>query len=115
MKTHPDCTKRIAILEDSVKATENKGKLFLVDETVFKQFKKQFIAEITEECYIDNRLSRNLYYSLLLLQTGENIPMAVYSVSRCLNQLYEKQRQHKLGLAIDTENKRFPADYNQLL
>jgi Zn-dependent protease with chaperone function len=115
LKTHPDCSKRISFLQDSIKATGNSGKLFQVNELLFKQLRKDFIAEITERCYNGNNLSRNLYYSLQLLQTGENIPMAVYSVSRCLNELYEKQQQHKLGLAIDNESKRFPEDYNLLL
>ena len=115
LKTHPDCSKRISLLQDSIKALGTSGKQFQVNESVFKQLRKSFIAEITERCYNGKNLSRNLYYSLLLLQTGENIAMAVYSVSRCLNEIYEKQQQHKLGLTIDTENKRFPEDYNGLL
>jgi Zn-dependent protease with chaperone function len=115
LKTHPDCSKRILLLEDSINKTGNAGKLFLVDERLFKKLNKDFLAEITEECYEGKNLSRNLYYSLLLLQAGENMPMAAYSVARCLNELYQKQQQHRLGLTIDMENKRFPGDYNLLL
>lgn len=115
LKTHPDCNKRISLLQDSIKALGNTGKMFLVDELYFKKLKKDFITEITEHCYQEKNLSRNLYYSLLLIQSGKDIPMAVYSVARCLNEIYEKQQQHKLGLTIDTENKNFPEDYNQLL
>jgi hypothetical protein len=70
---------------------------------------------MTEQCYRDKNLSRNLYYSLLLLQAGENIPVAVYSVSRCLNQIYDCQKDHKLGSKIDTESKTYPEEYNSLL
>ena len=115
LKTHPDCSKRISLLQDSIKVTGSSGKQYQVNESLFKQLRKDFMAEITEQCYNGKNLSRNLYYSLLLLQAGENTPMAVYSISRCLNELYEKQQQHKLGLTIDTENKRFPEDYNLLL
>ena len=115
LKTHPDCSKRISLLQDSIKAIGNSGKLFQVNESLFKQLRKDFIAEITERCYNGKNLSRNLYYSILLLQAGENTPMAIYSISRCLNEIYEKQQQHKLGFTIDTENKRFPEDYNLLL
>ena len=115
LKTHPDCTKRIALLEDSINLLGNNGKTFLVNEALFRQLKKDFLAEMAEECYKEENLSRNLYNSLLLLQAGEHIPMAVYSVSRCLNTIYEKQKRHKLGLAIDAESKNFPADYNMLL
>lgn len=115
LKTHPDCSKRIALLLDSINILGNSGKTFLVNELFFKQLKKDFLVEITEQCHNGNNLSRNLYYSLLLLQAGENIPMAAYSVSRCLNEIYEKQQLHKLGLAIDAESKYFPDDYNLLL
>lgn len=115
LKTHPDCTKRISLLQNSISTLQNNGKLFLVNETFFKQLKKDFMAEITEQCYVKKNLSRNLYYNLSLLQAADNIPMAVYSVARCLNEIYEKQQQHKLGTSIDKENKNYPADYNQLL
>jgi Zn-dependent protease with chaperone function len=115
LKTHPDCSKRILLLEDSINKMGSAGKLFQVNESFFKQLRKDLPAEITEECYNQRNLSRNLYYSLLFLQAGENKPMAVYSVARCLNELYQNQQQHKLGRTIDTENKRFPHDYNLLL
>ncbi len=115
LKTHPDCSRRIALLQDSVKSSPNTGKKFLVNEAVFKQLKKDFVAEITEYCYTEQNLSRNLYYNMVSLQAGENVPMAVFSIARCLNDLYDKQKDHKLGLSIDTENKNYPADYNQLL
>ena len=115
LKTHPDCSKRISLLQDSINTLGNKGKLFLINEPYFNQLKKSFITEITEYCFEEKNLSRNLYYSLALLQSGEDIPIAVYSVTRCLNEIYEKQQQHKLGLAIDKEHKNFPEDYNLLL
>jgi Zn-dependent protease with chaperone function len=115
LKTHPDCSKRILLLTDSIEKVGSAGKKFLVDEKVFNELKKDFFAEIIEQCYRNNNLSRNLYYSLLLLQENENIPMAVYSVARCLNDIYENQKNHTLGLMIDLENKVYAGDYNLLL
>lgn len=115
LKTHPDCTRRISLLHDSLQAISVKGEKFLVNEKLFMQLKKDFFIEMTEQCYRDKNLSRNLYYSLLLLQSQENIPIAVYSVSRCLNQIYDYQNDHKLGSKIDTENKTYPGEYNNLL
>jgi hypothetical protein len=115
LKTHPDCSKRIQLLADSLERVVSTGRFFLVDEKVFNELKKDFVIEIIEQCYRNDNLSRNLYYSLLLLQGNENIPMAVYSVARCLNDIYENQKSHKLGLMIDLENKVYPADYNLLL
>jgi len=115
LKTHPDCTKRISLLTDSLQAISVKGEKFLVNEKLFMQLKKDFFVEMTEQCYRDKNLGRNLYFSLLLLQSQENIPVAVYSVSRCLNQIYDYQKDHKLGSKIDAENKTYPAEYNTLL
>jgi hypothetical protein len=114
LKTHPDCTKRIALLTDEINAA-GAGKSFQVNEKLFNQLKKDLFLEVNEECYGNKRLGRNLYYSLSLLQAGESKELAVYSVARCFNELYEKQREHKLGNTVDTEAKGYSEDYNLLL
>jgi len=115
LKTYPDCSKRISLLHDSLATTSTGGKKFLVYEELFSQLKRDFFIEMTEQCYRDKNLSRNLYYNLLLLQSRENTPLAVYSVARCLNAIYDSQKNHKLGSRIDTESKGHPEAYNLLL
>ncbi len=115
LKTHPDCSKRIALLKDSITAAGTAGKQSLVSDAVFQQLKKDFIREITEFCFTEQNLSRNLYYSLLLLQSGQETALARYSIARCLNQIYVQQRDHSLGMHIDHEQKEYPEDYNILL
>jgi Zn-dependent protease with chaperone function len=115
LKTHPDCTKRISLLQDSLAKTVTEGKEFLVDEKIFAQLKKEFFIEMTDQCYNSENLSRNLYYSLILLQSEPDNARAAYSVVRCFNQLYDKQKNHRLGMAVDTENKGYTEDYNLLL
>jgi Zn-dependent protease with chaperone function len=115
LKTHPDCSKRILALTDSIQIIKTIGEKFLVDEKLFNVLKKDFFIEMNEQCYRGDNLSRNLFYSLQLLQTNENVPVAVYSVARCLNKIYENQKKHKLGWKIDTENKQYSSDYNLLL
>jgi Peptidase family M48 len=114
LKTHPDCSKRISLLNDSIQKVLP-GKKFLVNEEVFKQLKKEFFIEMTEQCYREKNLGRNLYYSLLLLEADENTPLAVYSIARVFNRIYEDQKSHQLGSKIDAESKNYPAEYNQLL
>ena len=114
LKTHPDCTKRIALLADSINAAGT-GKKFQVNEKQFNQLKKDLFLEVAEECYRSKNLGRNLYYNLLLLQAGENKEIAVYSIARCLNELFDKQKEHKIGITVDTESKGAPGDYNLLL
>jgi Zn-dependent protease with chaperone function len=116
LKTHPDCTVRIKLLEDSLQAFDETGKrLFIVNEGLFNQLKKDFFVEITEENYREKNLSRNLYYSLQLLQDGKDSSFAIYSVIRALNEVYTSQKSHQLGTKVDPEGKQYPDDYNLLL
>src|SRR4030095_11893765 len=115
LKTHPDCSKRILALMDSVQRIKSVGKKFQVDDNIFNKLKENFFIEMTEQCYRADNLSRNLYFSLLMLQANQHVPVAVYPVGRCLNKIYESQKKHKLGLMIDTESKNYSTDYNLLL
>jgi len=114
LKTHPDCITRIELLKDSIQSVA-KGKEFLVNEPLFNKLKHEFFLEIIEQNYRQGNLSRNLYYSLQLLQANENLPLAIYSVSRSLNDIYESQKNHKLGSRIDKEHREMREDYNLLL
>lgn len=113
-KTHPDCSVRIAALKDSV-ASHTSGNYFLVDETYFQKLKEDLLLEMIEHTYQSDNLSRNLYYNLLLLQQQKHTNLAAYLIARDLNKLYDKQKNHKAGLLLDTENKFYVDDYNQLL
>jgi hypothetical protein len=68
-----------------------------------------------EECFDAGNISRNLYYCLQLLQQGKHVPLAVYSIARDLNLLYRLQKDHTLGLSVDSENRYYPEEYNLLL
>ena len=113
-KTHPDCVVRIATLKDSV-SSNNAGKNFLVDENYFQKLKEELLLEMIEHTYQSDNLSRNLYYNLQLLQQQKQSNLAAYFIVRDLNKLYEQQKKHKAGLLVDTENKFYAEDYNQLL
>ena len=113
-KTHPDCVVRIATLKDSV-SSHNAGKNFLVDENYFQKLKEELLLEMIEHTYQSDNLSRNLYYNLQLLQQQKQSNLAAYFIVRDLNKLYEQQKKHKAGLLVDTENKFYAEDYNQLL
>ncbi|QNA44053.1 M48 family metalloprotease [Lacibacter sediminis] len=113
-KTHPDCTVRIAALKDSV-ASQSAGNSFLVDENYFQKLKEELMLEMIEHTYQSGNVSRNIYYNLLLLQQQKYTNLAAYLIARDLNKLYEQQKNHKAGLLLDTENKFYSDDYNQLL
>jgi Zn-dependent protease with chaperone function len=113
LKTHPDCLQRIALLKDSVAKTRA-GKTFLVDESLFRKIKKDFLPEITEQEFREDNLTLNLYNSLLMLQNGAFTSFSVYNIARDLNILFQRQRDHKLG-HIERENRTYRADYNLVL
>jgi Zn-dependent protease with chaperone function len=115
LKTHPDCRLRIDMLKDSIAQTAGAGTAFAVDENLFHKLKAEFHYEIAEQCYRDEQLSRNLYYNLLLLQSPLYKRTAVFSIARCLNLIYDKQKDHKAGLAIEKETPGYPTEYNLLL
>lgn len=113
LKTHPDCSKRIALL--SGEAQKIKGQHFLVDENLFRKLKQDFVPEIMEEIYRQGNIGYHLYQSLRMLQDNKYIPLAVYSITRDLNRLYEYQKNHELGLIIDTESRYSTENYNEFL
>jgi hypothetical protein len=113
LKTHPDCLQRIALLKDSVAKTRA-GKTFLVDESLFRKIKTDFLPEITEQEFREDNLTLNLYNSLLMLQNGAFTSFSVYNIARDLNMLFQRQRDHKLG-HIERENRTYRADYNLVL
>jgi hypothetical protein len=49
-----------------------------------------------------------------MLQSGDYTSVAIYSVARDLNILYQRQKDHQLG-DIEKESRSYPADYNLLL
>lgn len=113
LKTHPDCSKRIALL--SAQALKISGQNFLVDEGLFRKLKDDFVPEIIEEIYRQGNISYHLYQCLSMLQDKKYMPLAVYSVARDLNRLYEHQKNHELGLIIDTESRYSSEKYNEFL
>jgi Zn-dependent protease with chaperone function len=114
LKTHPDCVKRIVMLEDSIKKAAG-GKKFLVNEELFNRLKKEFYVEMTEQEYRNENLGLNLYYCILMLQGHENIPVVIFSIARDLNLAYEGRKNHSIGNMFSAESRWYPADYNLLL
>jgi Zn-dependent protease with chaperone function len=114
LKTHPDCQKRIAWLSDSITRYPG-GAKFLVNEATFHKLKKEFFPEVLEQYYRDEYLGRNLYLAMVMLEQQVNQPLAIYSIARCLNDIYDNQAAHTLGLKVGAESRFYPADYNQVL
>lgn len=116
LKTHPDCTKRIAALESEVHRTYHVSQqLFLVDETMFQALKNRFDAEQIQYCLDKQEISRALFYSLLLFNQFPENPWLAATIGDCLNQLYQAQQEHRIGKLIDLPGSSNNPEYEQLL
>lgn len=113
LKTHPDCLKRIELINEAIKNIN--GKLFLVNESKFNQIRKDFKAEIVDYCFATQKLSRHLYYCLQMIDDPQYRPLALLGIARTLNNIYQAQKDHKVGNMIDIESRHYPKDYNLLL
>ena len=113
LRTHPDCSKRISVLEPLITERKN-GRNFIVDSALFLQLQQRLSLELIEQLYIEESYSMNLYFALGLLQQGSYRPYALYSIARVFNALYEAQANHRFGLVTDKEAKGNSPDYNLL-
>ena len=102
-------------MKDSIAQLTMPGQNFLISEETFNRLKSDFYVEIAEQEYRNKNLSRNLYYSLLLLQREEYAPFALFSIARALNDMYESQKAHRLGAMTEGETRGYKQDYNLLL
>lgn len=115
LMTHPDCEVRIQQLEPLIAQAAGTGRENIVDSAYFQQLRRDFYYEIMEQCYRGDLWSRNLYYAMLLLGQEQENKTAIYSIARVWNDIYREQKDHTLGLKIETEDRGYPDDYNNLL
>ena len=114
LKTHPDCSKRIQSLVDSLLTCSNSTS-FLVNESDFSFLKKDFEIEVIEGLYTSNEYSKNLYWSLQLLQSGREEPFAIFSIARVLNSIFDRQKFHEMGKIVEKEDRAQAEDYRLLV
>ncbi len=115
LKTHPDCQVRIKQLTPLMEKAGDTGENYLVDSVYFHQLRLDLYYEIMEQCYQDDQLGRNLFYALLLLGKEPENNTAVLTIARAWNDIYNYQREHKLGLKVEPEDRTYPPAYNDLL
>ena len=116
LKTHPDCQKRIQLLQPKVKQYYSPGsKKFVVSETQFNKLKNDFDYEILNYEFENDEVSSCLYHSLQMLQYKKSNPYLMGLAGKCLNRIYAAQMNHELGKITDLPNPAFDDEYNSLL
>jgi len=116
LKTHPDCEKRILILEKLMKGwTQSTASRFVVDSIYFVTLRNQFRYEAIEYAYISENYSESLFLALVLLQTRPHDMYLIAQVGKLLNSIYAAQKSHVLSKVTNLPSPGYPANYNLLL
>jgi Zn-dependent protease with chaperone function len=116
LKTHPDCKKRIILVNNLMKGwTQPVAGTFVVDSASFVTLRNSFRYESIEYAYFSENYSESLFLTLSLLEANPNDPYLVTQVGKLLNGLYVAQKMHTLSKKADLPSPGYPPDYNILL
>lgn len=128
LKTHPDCSKRIKLIEPLVKGGEGKGgsgggaavgmvggRAFVVDSNRFVQLRERCRYEVIEYAFVDSEYSQSLWLALELLEQRPGDVYAVAQIGRVLNGIYRAQKVHLLGKFVELPSPYNAENYNALL
>lgn len=112
LKTHPDCKKRIALLEkeisnSTISTVAELDNFTLVQERA--QVERLYNAEFFKQ------LGQALFYGLLLQKEHPNDVEILVFIGQILQQIYTAQEEHKLREYLIRSNKEQPAALQDLL
>ena len=116
LKTHPDCKKRIHILEPMVLKYRIASSLKNpVNPEKFKALANTFRYEVIEYAFASDNYTKSLQYTLELLQSNFSDPYLITQVGKIFNSLYDAQKNHKLSKVTELPAPFFEPNYNLLL
>lgn len=116
LKTHPECSLRVAKLKDRAQQYYKAGsRTFVLNEKQFRQLQTDFDYEVIDFCYRSDNVSRSLYYTLQMLETQPANAYLITNTGRCINKLYTAQKNHTLSKVVDLPSPYNEKNYNTLL
>ncbi len=116
LKTHPDCSKRIADLTSRANAYHTPEKqLFLVNRTTFEKLGRRFDYDIIDYCFFSKETGRALFYALQLYRKEINNPYLATMIGKCLNQLYDARLEHVMSKHADAPHPEMEREYAEFL
>lgn len=116
LKTHPDCIKRIAALENEVKLSYAPSqKLFLENRELFMQLIHRFDVEIIAYCQESGETGRALFYSLQLFSKSPQNAYLAATIGHCLNEIYKAQKTHTLSKLVDLAGDEGNLEYKEFI
>ena len=116
LKTHPDCQKRIQILEPHIQQYATTIKVLNpVNADKFNELTHRFKYEIIEHSFVSDNYTKSLLHTIELLKEYPADPYLVTQVGKIFNGLYNAQAKHTLSKVIDLPAPYFEPNYNLLL
>jgi hypothetical protein len=116
LKTHPECSLRIARLEkkvtDNYKTDSRKN---LVSEVEFNNLRTAFDYQIIDYAIQSNQVARALFLALEMLDEHPGDAKLQGMVGKCFNEIYKNQKSHTLSTIVDLPGPGFNQSYNALL
>lgn len=116
LKTHPDCKKRIQILDPMIQkyyaGTTLKNP---VNQEKFRALINTFRYEIIEYTFASDNYTKSLQYAMELWQSHPSDPYLVTQIGKIFNGFYNAQKNHMLGKVSELPAPFFASNYNLLL
>ncbi len=113
LKTHPDCSERISLLQPSIAL--NKQQADLSDTNAFTVVKEILPYETINYYYNNTQYSRSIYYCLELLSRKPSDAFALITLGKAMNNIYEAQQNHSLNKVADLPSPYYSSNYNMVL
>jgi hypothetical protein len=126
LKTHPDCSNRIAKLKPFVKITNALQPIKAIDTNLFVQLRENFRYESIEFEFNQGNYSRCLFYCFLLSEQNNPAKQNAGStknnsdhylitmIGKNLNGIYNAFKEHKLSKVTDLPSPEYSQNYNSL-
>lgn len=116
LKTHPDCQKRIQVLEPLIQKYSGPNRVLNpVSAEKFAELGRRFKYEIIEHSFASDNYTKSLFYTLELLEEYPSDEYLVTQIGKIFNGLYNAQVKHTLSKLIELPAPYFEPNYNLLL
>ena len=116
IKTHPDCSKRIQLLQTYLKESNSyKGNDISDQQEIYETLSFEADYELTQNTFLFQNWGRSLYYTLQLLKKHPTKACLHTMVSKNLYHIYTAQQNHVLDEYLEQPAPWHPKEYKTLL
>ena len=115
LKTHPDCSKRIALLKPSIeKNTKEGARIFLQQESEFQELVRLSDFELLESELTLGNYGYCLFQSIKFLKHHPNNVYLYAMINQCIYLIHKAQQEHSMGKYVRLASQVEDEDYKQL-